>query len=150
MYRQLQKIWRENVCLHKSFSGNFGNSSKISFASPKNCLLLHLCTFLITHIVNLIVLFVELCKRYPQRVHLPHAFHHIHRLDGFCVSVDNFLWLACKKRLLSKSLQWWALTSRQARLYFFTGDVCFQWFRNIKQSDAGRRFGQQPRRLLRK
>ena len=43
MYQQLQKICRENLRRINVFRANLGNSSTISFAPRKICLLLHLC-----------------------------------------------------------------------------------------------------------
>ena len=50
MYQQLQKICREKVCTKKFFGQIWENPDKISFAPPKNCLLLHLwsCVFIKT------------------------------------------------------------------------------------------------------
>ena len=42
MYQQLQKICRGKVCTKKFFGQIWQNLGKISFAPPKNCLLLHL------------------------------------------------------------------------------------------------------------
>jgi len=47
MYQQLQKICRGKVCTKKFFGQIWENPGKISFAPPKNCLLLHLCAAIV-------------------------------------------------------------------------------------------------------